>query len=393
MKPCSQDGRRQRRGSQRKTQVEHDRKTWIPIGIHGKWGCSQSHSDRYAGRVPSSTPFHLSHWDLMSAGCYVREAATRGSGLAYWLAHINDFSSPPCNSNNPLFRNHPFLAEEAAAMATQPSNAEKTHHRDVGRKIPLLGFLRKGAQRKERRRTKIGEGGKGWCDWSWGAFPADGWGCPIQTWGQTHKPTENTSEGAWLCETPSTYTNTLPLRCPVQKSEDRNTTATSVSLMRCSLQTHKQRVLTCSDQNVDFITESFFYSFPLLEDHMWNSIFFEKRGNTFNGMFILSACKFVWKHPASTQHCDVAVKEDTGPTHSLIEQQTGCLVIPSNSRVPLSTVWSSILSEIVEFILLCSLKLPFRSPFFLFLKQGSAFGVMSPWHHFWNTPVFRSWSA
>lgn len=252
----------------------------------------------------------------------MREAATRGSGLAYWLAHINDFSSPPCNCNNPLFRNHPFLAEEAAAMATHPSNAGKTHHRDMGRKNPLLGFLRKGAQRKGRRRTKIGEGGKGWCDWSWGAFLADGWGRPIQTCIQTHKPTENRSEGAWLCEMPSTYTNTLPMRCPVQKREDRNTPATPVSLMKCSLHTRKQRALTFSDQNVDLITESFFYCFPLLKDNIWNSIFFEKRGSTFTGMYILLTCKFVWKQPASTQHCDDAVEENIRPTHSLKEQQT-----------------------------------------------------------------------
>jgi len=59
------------------------------------------------------------------------------------------------NHNNPLFEIGLLLVEKAAAMATKPSKAGNPHHRDVGRKIPLLNFPRRRAQRGGRKRTKV----------------------------------------------------------------------------------------------------------------------------------------------------------------------------------------------------------------------------------------------
>lgn len=54
-------------------------------------------------------------------------------------------------------------------MATKPSKAGKTHHRDVGRKILLLNFQRR-AQRGRRGRTKVW--GMMWLEM--GSFPGRG---------------------------------------------------------------------------------------------------------------------------------------------------------------------------------------------------------------------------
>ena len=55
-----------------------------------------------------------------------------------------------------------------------------------------------------------------------------------------------------------------------------------------------REVRMCSDQNVDFVTESFCYCFCSTRNsylkHIWNYIFFEKRGNIFDMTCIL----FVW---------------------------------------------------------------------------------------------------
>lgn len=52
-------------------------------------------------------------------------------------------------------------------MATQPSNAGRTHHRDVGRKIPLLNFQRRAQKGRERqnkglRTNVVGDGELPW---------------------------------------------------------------------------------------------------------------------------------------------------------------------------------------------------------------------------------------
>lgn len=51
-------------------------------------------------------------------------------------------------------------------MATKPSNAGKTHHSDVGRKIPLSNFQSR-AQMGGRGRTKA----LGMMWWEVGSFP------------------------------------------------------------------------------------------------------------------------------------------------------------------------------------------------------------------------------
>lgn len=51
-------------------------------------------------------------------------------------------------------------------MATKPSNAGKTHHSDVGRKIPLSNFQSR-AQKGGRGRTKA----LGMMWWEVGSFP------------------------------------------------------------------------------------------------------------------------------------------------------------------------------------------------------------------------------
>lgn len=72
-------------------------------------------------------------------------------------------------------------------------------------------------------------------------------------------PQRTGQRGPGSSEMQSTYTNTLPMRCSVQKREDRSTPAMLVSLMKCSSILVSREPRTCSDQNVDFITESFFF--------------------------------------------------------------------------------------------------------------------------------------
>lgn len=186
-----------------------------------------------------------------------------------------------------------------------------------------VGFPKKRGSKERRRRTKIREGER---DDVIGvrALP---WliaeGALYKRKVHSHVPQSNRSEGTCqLCEMPSTHQH-LTHEVP-SPEEGKHTCHACLPLMKCSLQTRKAESLTCSDQKWTLSLRAFFKNcFPLLEDNIWNSIFFEKRGSAFNGTYILLACKFVWKQLASTWHCDVAVEEDTRPTHSLTEQQTG----------------------------------------------------------------------
>lgn len=70
-------------------------------------------------------------------------------------------------------------------MATQPSNAGRTHHRDVGRKIPLSNFQRRAQKGRERqnkglRANVVGDGELPWLRASGALYKYSSWHVNLQ---------------------------------------------------------------------------------------------------------------------------------------------------------------------------------------------------------------------
>lgn len=153
-----------------------------------------------------------------------------------------------------------------AAMATQPSNAGKTHHRDVGRKNSTVKFPKKGLKGEGEGEQRSGE----LCGWRRGASLAEGFECCIQTLVQTRKPAEARPDRAGHCETPPTCANiTSPHSWGAQcRRMGVGTCLFKKMFLLYSLKYSKYRDELYPDQSVDFVTESVVIVFALLRNHI-----------------------------------------------------------------------------------------------------------------------------